>query len=177
MTGEVWRSVPSAPHFMVSNLGRIMVAPYAAPMPRGGIRHYGGEPYAGVWESQAGRFVIVHQGKTYKVSRLVCEAFHGAPPPGRDNCLHRDEDRRNNRPENLRWGTKQEALNAQGAIRKLSDRKNRVSDEDAEQMRLSRRLGGTLQDIASDFGFCRGTVTNVVNHRRLRDQKPDWRDA
>jgi hypothetical protein len=35
---------------------------------------------------------------------LVCEAFHGPPPPGAW-ALHRDDNPLNNTPENLYWGT------------------------------------------------------------------------
>jgi hypothetical protein len=41
----------------------------------------------------------------------VCEAFHGEPEKGQV-CMHLDEDARNNRPENLAWGSQKENLNA-----------------------------------------------------------------
>jgi NUMOD4 motif/HNH endonuclease len=36
--------------------------------------------------------------------RAVCEAFHGAPPEGKEWALHRDGDPGNNSVENLYWG-------------------------------------------------------------------------
>ena len=112
MIGEVWKVVPSAPQFLVSSEGRIMVAPYEAPMPHGGLRQYGGEPHFGVWNKQDERFIIIHKGKTYKVHRLVCEAFNGAAPEDANVCMHIDENSANNRPSNLLWGTQKENLNA-----------------------------------------------------------------
>ncbi|CAK0755422.1 hypothetical protein CCP3SC15_2070001 [Gammaproteobacteria bacterium] len=47
---------------------------------------------------------------------MVCEAFHGAAPPGKTVCMHIDEDARNNRPENLTWGSQKMNLNAPGFI-------------------------------------------------------------
>jgi hypothetical protein len=47
---------------------------------------------------------------------MVCEAFHGTPPEGKNYCLHIDENSRNNRPENLKWGTQKENLNAPGFL-------------------------------------------------------------
>jgi len=118
--GEVWRTVPSQPQFLVSSEGRIMVAPYQAKMPKGGMRQYGGQPHFGVWNKQDGRFVIVHKGKTYKVHQLVCEAFNGERPADPENsitvCMHLDENAANNRAENLAWGTQKENLNAPGFI-------------------------------------------------------------
>lgn len=116
MNGEVWRIVPSAPQFLVSSEGRIMVSPYFGEMPHGGARPYGGEPHFGVWNKTDQRFIVVYKGKTYKVHRLVCEAFNGAAPDGRNVCMHKDENSANNRPSNLEWGTQKENLNADGFV-------------------------------------------------------------
>lgn len=42
------------------------------------------------------------------VHRIVCSAFHGAPPSGSHVVDHIDTNRANNRPENLRWVTRLE---------------------------------------------------------------------
>lgn len=112
MIGEVWREVPSQPQYLVSTEGRIMVKPYRGAMPHGGERPYGGEPHFGVWNKQDARFIIVYKGRTYKVARLICEAFHGPPPRDKPVCMHLDENAANNRPENLAWGSQKENLNA-----------------------------------------------------------------
>ena len=57
-----------------------------------------------------------YKGKTYKVHRLVCEAFHGPPSKEKSVCIHLDEDYRNNQPTNLKWSTQKENLNAPGFI-------------------------------------------------------------
>jgi len=88
-----------------------MFEPYEAPMPKGGTRIYGGKPREGAWEPVQRRYIVVWRRKTYKVARLVCEAFHGKPPKGKRYCVHVDEDAANNRPENLKWGTQKENLN------------------------------------------------------------------
>ena len=80
-------------------------------MPKGGTRIYGGKPREGAWEPVQRRYIVVWRRKTYKVARLVCEAFHGKPPKGKRYCVHVDEDAANNRPENLKWGTQKENLN------------------------------------------------------------------
>lgn len=60
------------------------------------------------------RMIIAIKGlrKTFKVARLVCEAFHGLPPFPRAVVMHVDDNPGNNRPENLRWATQKENLNA-----------------------------------------------------------------
>lgn len=74
---------------------------------------YGGKPWFGVWEKRQQRYILrcTVLKKTLKVARMVCEAFHGPPPPFRTYCLHIDEDGMNNRPGNLTWGTQLENLN------------------------------------------------------------------
>lgn len=52
-----------------------------------------------------------------KVHQLVCEAFHGPRPFDEAVVIHIDEDGLNNRPENLRWGTQKENLNAAGFLK------------------------------------------------------------
>jgi hypothetical protein len=123
--GEVWRDVPSVPGIIVSSEGRVMHIPYRGPMPKGGIRPYGGEAHFGVWNKQDGRFIVSIKGATYKVHQLIAEAFHGPPPFAGAVVMHIDENAANNRPYNLRWGTQQENLNAVGF---LSYCRNRIGE-------------------------------------------------
>lgn len=115
MVKETWRVIPSQPALLASSLGRIMVAPRNGSMPHGGPRPIGGEPTLGQWDGA--RFLYARRRqKTLKVARLVCEAFHGAPPFERAVCMHMDENSRNNAPTNLKWGTQKENLNAPGFL-------------------------------------------------------------
>lgn len=45
------------------------------------------------------------------VHRLVCEAFHGAPPEAKMDAAHGDGDKNNNDADNLRWATRQQNEN------------------------------------------------------------------
>lgn len=111
---EVWRPVPSVPGLLASSHGRVMAQPYEASMPNGGTRTYGGYPTYGQWDGA--RFIHRLRGRCYKIARLVCEAFNGPAREDARYCLHKDEQARNNRPENLVWGTQKENLNAPGFI-------------------------------------------------------------
>lgn len=94
-----------------------MVKPYRGEMPNGGFRSYGGTPHFGVWNKQDSRFIIVYKGHSHKVHHLVCEAFNGprvCDGGSRVVCMHLDENSANNRPDNLKWGTQKENLNAEG---------------------------------------------------------------
>lgn len=68
-------------------------------------------------------FGLLYKMKNYKVHRLVCEAFHGAPPEGKNVVIHINECATDNRPENLKWGTQKENLNADGFIAYCKSRK------------------------------------------------------
>lgn len=72
------------------------------------------KPGFGQWDGK--RFIYRLRGKTYKVARIVCEAFHGPAPEDLPICIHIDENARNNAPTNLRWGTQKENLNCPGFI-------------------------------------------------------------
>jgi hypothetical protein len=122
MQGEVWRLVPSVHGLLASSEGRIMRIPHLGDMPNGSPRQYGGAPSWGVWSKQDARFIVVIRGKTYKVSRLVAEAFHGASPPDCNVVLHIDENAANNRAANLKWGTQKENLTAERFLSYCSSR-------------------------------------------------------
>lgn len=133
---EVWKIIPSLPGHLASSLGRIMVVPYMAEMPYGGNRQYGGEPNYGQWDGK--RFIYCVKSKTYKVGRLVCEAFNGPAPADKPVCMHLDEDSMNNHPENLEWGTQKQNLNAPGFITYCQGR----TGENNPQAKGRRKLGG-----------------------------------
>lgn len=119
---EEWREVPSIPGLLASSMGRIMVKPYEASMPRGGSRVYGGKPTYGIYAKDTRRMIYLHKGKTKKVARLVCEAFHGCPPFGKAVCMHIDENSKNNAPSNLKWATQKENLNCPKFLKYCSSR-------------------------------------------------------
>lgn len=110
---EIWRLVPSVPGLLASSRGRIMVVPKMG-TGQNSTKQYGGFARKGCWDGT--RFIFVWDGKTYKVGRLVCEAFNGPAPEGKNICMHLDENSRNNLPGNLKWGTQKENLNAPGFI-------------------------------------------------------------
>lgn len=123
---EIWKPVPSEPGTLASSMGRVLLAPNYAPLPNGGFRLYTPEPRLGnvAKASKTARHEYRHiMVKRYdkhrrqaprKVHQLVCEAFHGPKPFDAAVVIHKDENALNNRPENLKWGTQKENLNAPG---------------------------------------------------------------
>lgn len=131
---EEWRTVPSAPFVEASSHGRIRTKPKQVPMPNGGFKTTGGLSRYGVWDGK--RYLYVLNGKSYKVARLICEAFNGQPKPGQV-CMHLDENSRNNRPENLRWGTQKENLNAPGFLKYCH---SRLGDKSPHAISIKRKM-------------------------------------
>lgn len=109
----IWRTIPSLPGYLASSDGHVMRIPYLAPMPHDrGWRVYGGEPTKGVTHPKNfNRPTIRFSGRNYRVSILICEAFHGPKPFPKAVAMHIDDDQTNNRRENLKWGTQKENLN------------------------------------------------------------------
>jgi HNH endonuclease len=135
---EVWKLVPSHPELEASSFGRIRVIPYKVPVPNGGFRMCGGFSTKGQWDGK--RFIYNRGGKnkTLKVARLVCEAFNGPAPEGTNVCMHKDEDARNNTPDNLVWGTQKLNLNFPKFLKYCSSR----TGENNPFMKGRRGVGG-----------------------------------
>ena len=143
---ETWRYCVSAPQFIVSSEGRIMILPHIGVMPNGSERHYETTPLMGVVSlKNANRPTIVYRRKSYRISLLVCEAFHGAKPFASAVVMHIDDDPKNNRASNLRWGTQKENLNTQKFIEYCKLRKAENSPVAKGKLKRIERLS-TMMD-------------------------------
>ena len=114
---EVWMPVPSKPGIVVSSLGRLKLPERVIHMPNGGFKRVSPKPtfgYVSKASKDARHEYMGYYSREYgnlKIHRLVCEAFHGEQPNGRSVVVHVDEDSKNNRADNLKWGTQKENLN------------------------------------------------------------------
>jgi len=175
MEDEVWKPVPSIPGVDASSLGRIRSLPKIVPMPNGhGSRIRMREPTFG-YLAPNGRHQITAGGTTKRVSMLVCEAFHGPRPSPKHECMHLDEDAKNNRPQNLAWGTRFENQSSPKLLIKKSTNllegkwfKNwKLTDEDrAEIIQLIGML--SVKQIAEQFGIHRATVYSIIRSQGVK---------
>lgn len=98
---------------------------------------YGGFEGWGQWDGK--RYIFLYKKKkTLKVARLVCETFNGLPTEEKNVCMHLDENSRNNRADNLQWGTQKENLNFPGFINYC---RGRVGDSSPTFKHRSKRGG------------------------------------
>jgi hypothetical protein len=110
--------------------------------------------------------------KDQLVHRLVCEAFNGPGPPGDDiHCRHLDGTRTNNRPENLRWGTRaeNEADKERHGTRLWGEQVSRVlTAEKVMEARKRCAEGEQIKDVAAEFAVKDHVLADAVTGRRWR---------
>jgi hypothetical protein len=111
--------------------------------------------------------------KTFALHRLILEAFVGPRPSGMQ-CRHLDGNPRNNRIENLRWGTPkedgQDRIRHGTATRKGVNRGERnggarLTAALVVEMRRLRDEGMTVPEIARRFGVSLRHAGDVVRGR------------
>jgi len=112
--------------------------------------------YLGNGIKEAGRYVFIHI--------LVLEAFVGKCPEGMEAC-HYDDNPRNNRLENLRWGTRLD--NTQDRIRRgrvpkgQDHARTRFTNEDIISIRRRHKEGVTVTQLAKEHGVTTGCITSI----------------
>jgi len=112
MITEEWREVPGYEGLRASSLGRIWLPE---------SKTHRTKPRYGQWYENKGKakyIIFIKRWGTLRVARLVCLAFHGKPPKDKPMCLHIDENSRNNKPGNLKWGDNTENMNAPGFLKR-----------------------------------------------------------
>jgi hypothetical protein len=93
----------------------------------------------------------------FMAHRLVCEAFHGAPPDENAQVRHFDGNRANNVWTNLSWGTA--ADNAQDRIRHgtmprgESHSCHKLTEAAVLELRAASKTGETATSLAARFGI------------------------
>ena len=178
-TVEVWRRIPSAPAYDVSNLGR--VRSWLRPGRRkGNASPLDSEPHLiaiQAWARGRAMCQVQHSDGKHRlryVSHLVAEAFIGPRPAGMV-VAHRNDIPWDNRPENLHYATQsqnvREAYDNGALLRGAQPRtwgKNPRSKLDAEAVRVIRRrraAGERPCTLAREYGVSATTIAAIVARR------------
>ena len=105
---------------------------------------------------------------TKKIHHLVAEAFIGPRPDGM-LCLHRDDDRSNNTPDNLYWGTakqNQADCTRNGHRQDQAGTANNNAKLNCEMVKQIRDAKGTCASIGHQFG-CSPMSVSLIKRRKL----------
>lgn len=142
---EQWRRCPSRPGVEASSLGRVRIGSRIV------------EPE----KPNAGGYLRVHiNGERVYLHHLCCEAFHGKRPPGM-LALHRDDEKANNTPGNLRWGTQRD--NGLDCSRNGNAKHQRLTPA---QVRAIRASSQPHTRVALEFGVTYEAVRKI----RIRER-------
>lgn len=103
--------------------------------------------------------------RRFKVHRLVCEAFHGAPPEGADTA-HLDGNRTNNAASNLAWVSRKENMahkHMHGTAQKGERGPGaKLSQDQVDEIRRREAAGESRPRLAEEFGIARGHLRRIV---------------
>ena len=98
-----------------------------------------------------------------KVHRLVAEAFLGPAPEGKPLVLHRDGNRRNNRPGNLYYGSQSDNMRD---MRKHHQHRHKLTLRQVEQIRRRRAKGEKGRELAEEFGVSEQYICDIHRGRK-----------
>jgi hypothetical protein len=114
-----------------------------------------------------GYYEVGRGGKNHLVHRLVCEAFNGKAPIGKDSVDHVDGDKTHNRFDNLQWVSHTE--NMQRAVGKKVVRNKDGIDEVFSCISEAMRVTGHDNNVISEW--CRGHKTSNLYAWRFLDEE------
>lgn len=165
MENEIWKPVLGYEGvYEISSLGRLRT------ISRNGKAIEPAVRAMGFYASRYVQTILTKFGKTKTVNihSMVCEAFHGPRPAG-EWARHLDGDRRNNRANNLAWGTSKENMADQYAhgTRIMGERcpSSRLTSEGVRKIRKMLTTGMSQTDIASASGISQATVSAIKTGR------------
>lgn len=153
---EEWKPVPKFPGYDVSSLGRIrsyrtsgkllrkipiILAMWIGPS---------GHVYAGLKKN--GRNV------NGQVGHWMLRAFIG-PPKDWEECLHADDNPKNNVLSNLRWGTRLD--NVRDRLKNGNHNFAKLSVDNVAKIKKCLRDGMQGKKIADKFGISEGIISNI----------------
>lgn len=172
---EHWRSIVGYSDYEVSSLGRIRLR-IDRPNPRwkhGRSTYPKGKIIAQRLRArrsgQAAYYLVyLWNGSRQverRVNRLVCEAFHGAPPSATHHAAHHNYDSQDNAAANLHWATPQEIIAGMVSAGRISQGEAHTPSKlRANTVFAIRRLcaiGTSYQEVADTFGISKSTVGQI----------------
>ena len=146
-----WKVIPTYTNYEVSNLGEVRRVGSAKPLKLDTKK--GTHPYqrAHLCKDGKARYILVH--------RLVLETFVGPCPKGHQ-CLHLDDNPRNNKLDNLKWGTPKEN---HSTINRTGEHNGRAKLT-KKDVAFIRSYTGPLKDLVGLFNVSYKYICNIRTH-------------
>jgi hypothetical protein len=165
---ENWYPYPGFPGYEVSSHFRVRsLIRYREGSPPGRLKQQRvmANGYLAVTLQRDGRSVNAY------IHQAVAEIAHGPRPEGM-NVLHRDDDKRNNDPSNLYYGTQRQNLG--DAVRNGTCRfgqaapRAKLTDDQVREIRLLLSSGMRRKDIAAWFGVSASLIDLIAWEKRWK---------
>lgn len=166
---EQWLPCPGFEHlYSVSNHGNVMrTAPGLGKAVPGHILRPGKNP-------KGYRMVVLCDRGTEAtkyIHRLVCEAFHGSPPSALHQAAHKNDEKTDNRSDNLYWAT---PLENGGRDRRKNGRivrgekigRAKLNEAAILAIRARHNSGFNQTEIADEFGVAPHTISRILSGKR-----------
>jgi len=134
-----------------------------------------------LWQNRGGDNVpaVTIRNRVFRISILVCLAFHGPKPSPLHQVRHLDNDPSNNHKDNLAWGTPEQQMEDRRAARTLAgERSGRAKLTDAQvlEIRAHAAGGSPYTEIGKLFGV-HANVARQIHLRKLWGHLPDPEDG
>jgi len=174
LEGEVWKSVIDYPDYEISNLGRVKALYKERKMPgdRGTLKYP--EKLLKPWNLRNNTYLAVSlhkNGKQKKITvhRLVATHFIDNPE-NYPHILHLDDNGKNNRVENLRWGTVQHNMDLKVAHNRqhkgISTPNAKLNDTKCIEIREKYRNKEYNQyELADLYNVSQSVINEVINYK------------
>lgn len=159
METEVWRDITGYEgKYQVSNFGRVRSLPV-----KSRTKYFSGNVLS-LSTDRIGYLVVGLSRKTYKVHRLVANAF--IENPNACPCVnHIDENKKNNRADNLEWCTHKQNNNHGTRNKRISQNKGKeIIQYDLEGNEVKRWR--SIAQAAEHCGVKRWTICGCINGRQ-----------
>lgn len=106
--------------------------------------------------------------KNYYLHHLILMAFVGPRPKGME-CRHLDDNPRNNKLTNLKWGTREDNMmdRARNGIDNKGSRNgmSKLTEDKVRQIKRKIRMGARLSQLAIEFNISRENLTGIRRGR------------
>ena len=168
MTEEVWKDIPGYEgRYQASTEGRIRSLDRKVRVVAHGTeatRTAKGKILRPGQYCKSGHVSVVlgHGANGSPVHKLVALTFLGPCPEGKE-VLHNDGDPKNNRLDNLRYGTRTENILD---VFKLGRAWRKLTTQDVYEIRKQRKLGIHVKEIAQNFNVAEGTIYGILSGKK-----------